>query len=246
MNNLQETLLFPVRDAEARKQFLFACLIVLAGYIIPILPFLVVMGYGAKIMRQIIDEKKSPSMPEWQGSNWSEMLMDGLILYGAQLVLMLPLFLFMGCGFISMFGGSMTMAISADENVEALVPISMLLFIVGFGSIMLFAVLSLPYGIILSAVGPHVVTNRSFTAAFQFKEWWPILRQGLGQFILGYVVVLALSFVFTFVIQIALITIVLMCIVPFIMIPYSAYLMLLTNTLFAQAYVAGRDSLPAE
>ena len=246
MNNIQETLLFPVRDAEARKQFLFACLIVLAGYIIPILPFLIVMGYGAKIMRQIIDEKKPPSMPEWQGSNWSEMLMDGLRLYGAQLVLMLPLFLFMGCGFISMFGGSMSMAISADENIEALVPIGMLLFMIGFGSIMLFAVLSLPYGIVLSAVGPHVVANRSFAAAFAFKEWWPILRKGLGQFILGYVVVLALSFVFTFVIQIALITIVLMCIVPFIMIPYSAYLMLLTNTLFAQAYVAGRDSLPAE
>ena len=111
MNNLQETLLFPVRDAEARKQFLFTCLIVLAGYIIPILPFLVVMGYGAKIMRQIIDEKKSPSMPEWQGSNWSEMLMDGLRLYGAQLVLMLPLFLFMGCGFIAMVMEPPNMAI---------------------------------------------------------------------------------------------------------------------------------------
>src|SRR5512134_766990 len=98
MNNLQETLLFPVRDAEARKQFLFTCLIVLAGYFIPLLPFLVVMGYSAKIMRQIIDEKKSPSMPAWQGSDWAEMLLEGLRLYGAQLVLMLPLFLFMGCG----------------------------------------------------------------------------------------------------------------------------------------------------
>ena len=122
----------------------------------------------------------------------------------------------------------------------------MLLFIIGFGSIMLFAVLSLPYGIILSAVGPHVVTNRSFAAAFEFKEWWPILRKGLGQFILGYVIVFAMSFVFTFVIQIALITIVLMCIVPLIMIPYSAYLMLITNTLFAQAYAAGRDALQVE
>jgi hypothetical protein len=243
MNNLQETLLFPVRDAEARKQFLFACLIVLAGYFIPLLPFLVVMGYTAKIMRQIIDEKKSPSMPAWQGSDWSEMLLEGLRLYGAQLVLMLPLFLFMGCGFISMFGGSMTMAISADEGVDALVPVGMLLFFIGTGFMMLIALLSLPYGIILSAVGPHVVTNRSFAAAFRFKEWWPIFRKGLGQFILGYVVIMVMSFVFALVIQIALITIVLMCIVPLIMIPYSAYLMLITNTFYAQAYAAGREAL---
>jgi hypothetical protein len=244
MNNLQETLLFPVRDADARKQFLFACLIVLAGYFIPLLPFLVVMGYSAKIMRQIIDEKKSPSMPAWQGSDWTEMLLEGLRLYGAQLVLMLPLFLFMGCGFISMFGGSMTMAISADEGVDALVPVGMLLFFIGTGFIMLLALLSLPYGIILSAVGPHVVTKHSFAAAFEFKEWWSILRKGLGQFILGYVVIMVMSFVFVFVMQVAMITIVLMCIIPLIMIPYSAYLMLITNTVYAQAYAAGRDALP--
>jgi len=246
MNNIQETLLFPVRDADARKQFLFACLVALAGFIIPILPFLILIGYGAKIMRQIIEEKKSPSMPEWQGSNWSEMLMDGLRLYGAQLVLILPIFLFMGCGFISIFGGSTVMAISSDKNIDVLVPVGILLFFVGFGFILLFAVLSLPYGIIISTVGPHVTTKRSFAAAFQFKEWWQIFRKGLGQFILGYAIIMILSFVFTFVIQIALITIVLMCIVPLIMIPYTAYLSLITNALFAQAYVAGRDALPPE
>jgi len=244
MNNLQETLLFPVRDAEARKQFLFACLTVLAGYVIPILPFLLLMGYGASIMRQIIEEKKSPSMPEWQGSDWSEMLMDGVRLYGAQLVLMLPLFLIMGCGFISMMGGTMTMSVSTEDSARSLVPIGGLLFFAGMAFLTLFAVLALPYGIILSAVGPHVVAKRSFAAAFQFNEWWPIFRKGLGQFLLSYVVAMVLSFVFVFVIQFALLTIVLMCIVPLIMIPYSAYLMLVSNILYSQAYVAGREALP--
>jgi hypothetical protein len=41
-------------------------------------------------------------------------------------------------------------------------------------------------------------------------------------------------------------TLVLMCIVPFVMIPYSVYIMLMTNTLTAQAYLAGRDALQAE
>jgi hypothetical protein len=173
------------------------------------------------------------------------MLMDGLRLYGAQLVLILPLFLFMGCGFLSVMGGSLTMSISSEESARSLVPIGFLLFFVGMAFIMLFAFLSLPYGIILSAVGPHVVAERSFEAAFRFKEWWPIFRRGLGQFLLSYVVMMLLTFVFGFVIQFAMLTIVLMCIVPLIVIPYTAYLMVITNTLYSQAYVAGRDAQDA-
>ena len=38
MINWQETLLFPVRDGESRKQFLIACLVMLAGFIIYPIP----------------------------------------------------------------------------------------------------------------------------------------------------------------------------------------------------------------
>ncbi|HAV78178.1 MAG TPA: hypothetical protein DCX53_12590, partial [Anaerolineae bacterium] len=209
MNNLQDILLFPVRDAGSRKQFLLACLVALAGFIVPILPMLLLAGYSAKIMRQVIEERKSPSMPEWQGSDWSEMLMDGLRLYGAQLVLAIPLFIIMGFAFMFTFGGSMGLAISASENADALLPIWVLFFIIGIGLIMVLSILSIPYGVIISPVGPHVVTNRSFAAAFQFKDWWNILRKGLGHFILGYVIVMAVMFLFTFVLQFALVTIVL-------------------------------------
>jgi len=243
MNNIQETLLFPVRDAEARKQFLFACLIVLAGFIVPILPFLALTGYCTKIMRQVIEERKSPSMPEWQGSDWSTMLTDGLRLYGAQLVLTLPLLLVMGCGFISMIGGSMTLSVASYENVNELLSVGILFFLFGIGFMMLFSILSLPYGVIISAVGPHVVTERSFAAAFQFKDWWKIFRKGLGQFILSYAITMGLSFVFIFVMQFAMMTIVLMCVFPLVLIPYTAYITLLTNTLYAQAYLAGKDAL---
>ena len=243
MNNLQETLLFPVRDAEARKQFLIACLVMLAAFIIPILPTLVLLGYGTKIMRQIVDERKSPSMPSWQGSDWSEMLLDGVRLYGAQLVLMLPLLLIMGCGFIFMIGGSVGMTALADESSRSFAPIGGLFLFIGIAMMMIFSLLSLPYGVILSAVGPHVATKHSFAAGFEFKEWWPIFRKAIGQFILSYAITMVVSFIFVFVIQIAMITLILMCIVPFIMIPYSVYVMLMTNTLYAQAYLTGRDSL---
>ena len=67
--------------------------------------------------------------------------------------------------------------------------------------------------------------------------------QSLGQFVLGYVVVIAASFVFVFVMQIAMMTLILICIVPLIMIPYTAYQMLIMNTVFAQAYAVGQEGL---
>jgi len=243
MNNLQETLLFPVQDAESRKQFLIACGIMLAAFIIPILPTLVLMGYSAKIMRQVIEEKKAPSMPAWQGSDWSEMLVDGLRLWGAQIVLMFPLFILMGCGMVFMMSGTVGFSAFAQKHADSFAPIGMALFMFGILFFALFGVLSLPYGIVVSAALPHIAIKRSFQAAFEFKEWFSIFRNALGQFILSYVVVMAVSFIFIFAMQIAMITLILICIVPFIMIPYAVYQMLIMNTVFAQAYAVGSEQL---
>jgi hypothetical protein len=246
VNNIQETLLFPVRDAEARNQFLLACLVMLVAFVIPILPTFVLMGYGMKIMRQIIDERKKPSMPAWQGIDWTETFLDGFKLFGVQFILMLPLMILMGCGLISFLGGSISMSAFADESTRSIGSIGMIFMFIGFAFFMLISLLSLPYAILLSAVAPHVATKRSFSAGFEFKEWWPIFRKALGQFLLAYALSFVVSFAFIIVMQIAMMTLVLMCIVPFIMIPYTVYLMLMTNTLYAQAYLVGRDALQAE
>jgi hypothetical protein len=130
--------------------------------------------------------RKIPSLPAWQGSDWSEMLMDGLRLYGAQIVLMLPLFIVMGCGMISMFGGSLGISALADESTSAIAPIGMLLMMIGFLFFGLFSVLSIPYSVILYGMLPHVAVKGTFQAAFEFNEWFPIFRKALGQFILGF------------------------------------------------------------
>lgn len=246
MNNWQETLLFPVQDAEARKQFLIACLIALAGFIVPILPTLLLLGYGAKIMRQILDEHKSPSMPDWQGSDWSAMLLDGLRLFGLQLVLMLPLFILMGCGFIFTMTGSAGFSLVSDERTSSFAPLGAIFLFIGIAMLMLFGLLSLPYGIIISAALPHTVANNSFSAGLNVREWFPIFRKGLGNFVLAYVFMMVVAFVFIFVMQIAMITIIFICLVPFLMLPYFAYITLVSNAMYAQAYNMGRDALQLE
>ncbi len=246
MNNIQDTLIFPVRDAESRKQFLIACAVMLAAFIVPILPSLIMMGYSAKVMRQVIEEKKNPTMPAWQGSDLSEMLTDGLRLYGAQIVLMLPLMLIMGIGMTFMMGSGIGFAVLGGKNEDSFFPVSMLLFTVGIFFFGIFGVLSLPYGVIVSAALPHVAVKRSFQAAFEFKEWFTIFRSALGQFILGYAVIMIASFIVAMVIQIAMITIILICIIPFLMVPFMAYQMLIMNTVFAQAYATGQQAAGQE
>ena len=245
MDNLQDTLFFPFRDIESRNQFLIACAIMVAAFIVPILPTLILMGYSAKIMRQIVEEKKAPSMPAWQGSDWSDMLLDGVRLYCAQFVLMLPLLLPMGCGMVFLMGGSFAIPALAEDHISAIAPIGMLLMMVGSLFLGSFGILSLPYSVIVSAALPHVAIRRSFQAAFQFGEWFLIFRKGLGQFILGYAIILIASFVFVFIMQFAMMTIILICVIPILMIPYMAYQILIMNAVYAQAYAAGRDGLQA-
>jgi hypothetical protein len=245
VNNLQETLLFPVRDAEASKQFLIACAIMLASFFIPLLPMFVIMGYSIKIMRQIIDERKVPSMPSWREIDWAETFMDGLKLFAVQLVLLLPLFFFLGIGIFLLLGGSISLGALSNESTNSQAPIAGVLFAIGIAFTILFSLLSLPYGVIMTAAVPHVATKRSFASGFEFQEWWAIFRKGIGQFILAYALYFLLSIAFGLIMQIAIITIVLICIVPLLMIPYTVYLMLIGNALYAQAYVAGREALQA-
>ena len=243
MNNIEDILQFPFHDRDSWSQFLIACAIMLTAFIIPILPTILMLGYAVKIMRQIILEKRSPSMPAWQGSDWAEMLMDGLRLYGAQIVLMLPLFLLIGCGVASLLGGTVGISALADRGSQSFGPVAGLLLFIGIFFTIISSLLSLPYSIVLSAAQGHVAAKRSFAAAFEFREWWQIFRAAIGHFLIAYAVMLIASFILAFAIQIAMITIVLICIIPLFMIPYSVYLMLVSSALYAQAYAKGQEAL---
>ena len=246
MNNLQDILLFPVRDAEARKQFLLACLITLAGFIVPLVPMFFLVGYSAKIMRQIIEERTSPSMPDWQSSDWTEMFMDGLRVYGAQFLFMLPFMLVLGISVVAMASGIIATSAPINDSGQTLLPIGLPFMFVGMGLMIIFSVLTIPYSVIVSTVGPHVAVTRSFESAFHFKTWWNIFRSAIGQFVLAYIFAMAVSWVLMIVMQFAIMTIILICVVPIIMIPYTAYIALTSNALYAQAYATGLDNLKAE
>ena len=78
------------QDNEARRNFLITSLVYFASFIIPILPLIVVMGYTARIMRQVVNGEE-PHMTAWD--DWESMFKDGLYLFGVRIVYTLPFFL---------------------------------------------------------------------------------------------------------------------------------------------------------
>ena len=236
---LQTILLYPLRDSTARKNFLIASLLMLGNFIIPILPMLMLMGYVARIMRQVMDEKREPSMPEWD--DWNAYLTDGLRMWGFRMVIMLPLL-------IVMFGGMGLYLIflifgisqSNSHTTSPFIFAGPLVFLIVMG---VFMILAIPVGIISMVGSAHVVAKKSFSAGFAFKEWWQIFYRNLGAFIIYYLIAMAISFVLMFVLQILYITIVFICLLPIVFPAVMAYMFLIQDALFAQAYAQGREML---
>lgn len=232
--DLSQLFLFPLKENEDRKNFLIASLIYLSGFIIPILPLIIIMGYTARIMRQVTNGE-APRMPAWD--DWESMLKDGLYLFGVRLIYMLPLFLIIfplafGIAFLPVW---IETNHAASEQIAILMPIFMMLVM-----LVVFPI-SLALGILLPAAETHIIVNSDFAAAFRFREWWAIFRANWTGFLLAYLIALIASMILSSIISIAMITIVLICILPIILPAIYAYLTLVMYAAFAQAYKDGKN-----
>jgi hypothetical protein len=85
---LSQLLTFPFKAEDANKKILIGSLLVLAGFIIPIIPFFFVFGYAAKISKRITSGDGKLTLPEW--TDWGTLFKDGARLFGIYLVYSLP------------------------------------------------------------------------------------------------------------------------------------------------------------
>ena len=234
--DLAQLFLFPVKDDEARKNFLITTLVYFASFIIPILPLIAVMGYTARIMRQVVNGEE-PRMTTWDG--WDALLKDGLYLFGVRMIYMLPIFVIVmplsfGMSFLPLW------IESNQGSAGQFIGIYFLLFAI----VMLITFpISLTLGIMLPAAETHTIVNDDFAAGFRIREWWAIFRANWPGFLLAYVISMVASMVLSTIIGFAMITIVLICLLPFIMPAISAYLTLVMYAAFSYAYKEGKSRL---
>jgi hypothetical protein len=230
--DLNHLLTFPIKETGARQNFLIGALVYLSAFFIPILPVILVTGYLMRILRQVL-RGEQPHMVAWD--EWSEMFTDGAKLFGVRLVFLLPLFLLlcplMGLSFAFPF---------LLENTDRVPEWIALLFPLLMGAFFLLIMpLSIVLGLILPVAEIHVTEKGEFAAGFRFHEWWPIFRANLGGFVVSYVLILGVSFVAGFLVQILYFTIVLCCLAPLALAVHGMYLTLMMSALYAQAYRFG-------
>ena len=235
--DLSQILLFPVKDSESRKYFLIGCAVALAGFIIPVVPYLFLFGYAAQIARQVFNGE-SPRMTAW--NDWGKLFENGARMFGVRLVYSLPLLILV----LPMIIAGVAMPVVLDNvnssEVDTIIPIFILIMSSLFCLIML---LSLPLALIIPAAEMHVVNKNEFAAGFRFREWWGILRANLGGFIVAFAIFYAVSMVLGIVMQILMITVILACLLPFFIPALTTYSTLIMYAMIAQAYKTGRDKL---
>ncbi|MBI1877413.1 MAG: DUF4013 domain-containing protein [Chloroflexi bacterium] len=246
--DLKELLGYPFKDANWKNKFLIGSLVVFAGFAIPVVPFLALYGYMLQIMRRIIVDEGEPHLPEWD--DWGNLLTDGLKLLGAIFVFMLPVFLVLAVGYAFFFASLIATGVVAgtvergDEAAGAMVGVvplaGGLVILLTYAMALL---LALAMGMVLPVIMGHVVATNNFSAAFRWREWWPIFRVNLSGFLMADLVVLALSFGLSSVLSLLYLTIILCCLAPLIMAPVTMYLSAIHSVLFAQAYREGVQKL---
>jgi hypothetical protein len=98
-------------------------------------------------------------------------------------------------------------------------------------------------GVFMPPITAHVVATDDLSAAFRFREWWPIFRANLSGFIITYLLVFGLFTALSTVFQILYLTVILCCIAPFLILPSYLYIMVTIGVLFGQAYREGVQNL---
>ena len=234
---------YPFRQPGWSQKLIILAGLILAGYILPILPWLAAAGYAAEIMRRTALGEGEPELPEW--SDWGGLLTDGLRIAGVGVIFSIPLFIIFACGFGPYFTSLFAMISSGgDDRVTGMV----LPFMMGSSMFIVVSMLcsflySCLIGIPLPAALAHAVVKRSFAAVFKISEWWKIFRANIGGFIIASLLVWVIAFTLQFVTQLLVSTFVL-CLLAFIApIVITPYVAVLSAYLYGQAYREGVETL---
>ena len=239
MTDLKHAFSFPFKDKDWQQKFLIGSLVAFAGFIVPIIPWFFLYGYGARVMRRIIVDKQPPTLPEWD--NWEELFRDGIKLLGVTLIYFAPMILLFIIGWAVMMLPSFALPFLEDiVGVGAMIWLSLGGTLVGMFIFWIGTIVLMTMGAIMPAGIGHVIAKDEFTAAFWLKDWWRIFRANWGGFAISYLLLIGAWMLATYALYFLMF---LCCLLPLFMAPLTFYSMNLMSALFGQAYREGTENL---
>ncbi|MBI3168268.1 MAG: DUF4013 domain-containing protein, partial [Chloroflexi bacterium] len=235
--DLKEIFYFPVKDAEARKHLLIGALISISAFVIPILPYFLLVGYAVQIARQVL-RNESPRMVAWD--NWSDMFKDGAKVFGVRIVYTLPIIILVLPLMVTSF---LLPIVTSNSSTPEADPF----FAVYMGVFALTMCILIPISIVVAFIVPaaemHVLEKGEFSAGFRIREWWAIFRANLSGFIAAFAIYYLAAMALGIIIQIMMVTVILACLLPIVLPATTIYILLIMYVTVAQAYRDGKAKL---
>ncbi len=259
---IKETFAFPFRDPQWKNKFLIGSGITFAGTILPILPWLAILGYGARIARRSAAEsvarpaeaggsegladQRENTLPEW--NDWGDLFMDGLRQLGVSFLVSLPLMLVFGLMFGMYFFLQIVMIFGqldaySDPRVSLLLVFGM--FGLSFLTMGLTLVLTPVTYLFIPAAAAHVAVTRRFGDFFRAGQWLRVLRANLGGYLSLLFFLAGLYVVYMLTLQLLYLTLILCLVLPVAAAVLGFYGMTLFYHLSGQAYAGGTKAVPA-
>jgi hypothetical protein len=242
-SSIRKVFSFPFADPRWKSKLLIGIGILFASFIIPILPALIVYGYFYQIMQVVIVKSEEPTLPEWQ--DWGKLLGDGFRLFGVSFIYSLPMTILYFAGIL--IYGLMIFSIPWMENtgVEggtvALIMIGIMSFF--FLIIMLVTAFSIILSVILPLAWCQTIADDSFKGGFEIAKYWRVFRANFGGFLIATTLMYGLFTILMMVYYILYMSLVLWCLIPFLLIFGGMLTGLFSLVLWASAYREGLDKL---
>jgi hypothetical protein len=188
-------------------------------------------------------EGKAPSLPEWD--DLGRFFQDGIKLFGAGFIYMIPSTLLMGVGYL----GMLIPLFLLEANMLSEYQASMYMivgYLAGFGLMGVGAMIAMVTGLLLPVAGIHLVVKDDFSAAFKFRQIWHIFKANWSGFLVAFLIIIGASIFLYYGSYFIVATVILCCLYPFILSFMSAYLGVVGVALFGDAYRVSIQNLPAQ
>ncbi len=234
---LQELLRFPFQAERAGTKMAIAAVLLLAGFIVPIVPSIFLLGYLYQIMWTVI-HTGSLYLPEWD--DWGKLFRDGFKYFGISFIYTLPVsvlsVLVFGGYFVSFIAVMTAVDNSHNSDLAGLFSLVPFVFFIFFALLYLIQML---VAIVLPVAIGNMAAREHFAGGFEFGRMWRVFKANFAGYMLAYLLAAGLFFVLSFVSTTLYMTMVLCCLIPVVLIAATPYLAVVLSALFAQVYREG-------
>ncbi|KAF0107014.1 MAG: hypothetical protein FD146_2124 [Anaerolineaceae bacterium] len=246
LEGVKKAVFFPFQGKGWGTKLLIGSALGLANYIIPIVPLIPLYGYAGQIAKRVLIQDEDPELPDW--NDWGALFSDGIRIFGATIIYMLPGLLLTFGGYFLMFGMNFAFMLdpSFANSPEAIAPFllgSMAGVFIGMLVMMLGMFLMFVTGLFLPPALGHLIAKGQFAAAFRVKEWWAVFRANFSGYLLMFALTYGINMILVWVVYLFYFTVVLCFVMPFAMAAATFLMSAIHFSLLAVTYRDGARKL---